>query len=73
MDVDEKTKVPRACIMDLGTAIVTQGPQSRRPATGQGARTPHWTAPEGFQAGVNLIKASDVFSFAMITIEVRRE
>ena len=63
--------VPHARIADFGIAIVTKNLDSIRPATRQNIHTPLWSAPEVLR-GENPGKESDVYSFAMITVEVRR-
>ena len=68
--VDVVDNVPHARIVDFGIAIVTKNPNSIRPATRQGANTPRWSAPEIFFEQ-NPSKESDVYSFAMVTIEVQ--
>ena len=70
--VDIVDNIPHARIADFGIAIVTKNPDSIRPATRQDAHTPRWSAPEIF-LGQNPTKESDVYSFAMVTIEVHRE
>lgn len=69
--VDVVDNVPRACIADLGTAIVTRNLNSMRAATVQGSKTPRWSAPEVLKEQNPTMK-SDVYSFAMIVVEVRR-
>ena len=70
--VDVVGNVPHAYIADFGISIVTKNLDSIRAATRQGVHTPRWSAPEIFH-GQNPSKESDVYSFAMVTIEVRRE
>ena len=64
--------IPHARIADFGIAIVTKNLDSLRTATHQNTHTPQWSAPEIF-LGQNPSHASDVYSFAMVTIEVRCE
>ena len=64
--------IPHARIADFGIAIVTKNLDSVRPDTRQEVHTPRWSAPEIF-LGKNPSKESDVYSFAMVAIEVRRE
>ena len=75
MSVDENTNVPWACIADLGTATVTSNLYSVRSATEQKSKTPRWSAPELLEEQDvehrNPTQKSDVFSFAMVTIQVR--
>ena len=68
--VDVVDNVPHACIVDFGIAIVTKNLDSIRPATRQGAHTPQWSAPEIF-LGQNPSEESDIYSFAMVMIEVQ--
>ena len=70
--VDIVDNVPHARIMDFGITIVTKNPNSVRHPTHQGAHTPRWSAPEILHKQ-NPSKESDVYSFAMVTIEVRHE
>ena len=61
----------RARITDFGLATVTQNLDSIRSATGDQGHTARWTAPEILnEEGVHS-KEADVFSFAMVMIEVR--
>jgi serine/threonine protein kinase len=61
-----------ARIADFGIAIVTKNLDSMRTDTRQDVHTPQWSAPE-IILGQIPSKESDVYSFAMVTIEVRRE
>ena len=70
--VDVVDNVPHARIVDFGIAIVTKNLNSIRPATHQRAHTPRWSAPEIF-GEQNPSKESDIYSFAMVTIEVHCE
>ena len=70
--VDVVDNVPHARIVDFGIAIVTRNLNSIRPPTRQGAHTPRWSAPETFLEQ-NPSKESDIYSFAMVAIEVRCE
>ena len=64
--------VPRALIADFGLATVTRNPDSIRPATRQPHHTALWTAPEVLEKEKeNPSKESDIYSFAMLMIEVR--
>ena len=61
----------RARITDFGLAMVTQNPdsiQNGEVADGQSVR---WVAPEILDDRGTFSKEADVFSFAMVTIEVR--
>ena len=70
--VDVVDNIPHARIADFGIAIVTKNLDSIRPATRQEVHTPRWSAPEIF-LGQNPSKKTDVYSFAMVVIEVHRE
>ena len=70
--VDVVDNIPHARIADFGIAIVTKNVDSIRTDTRQDVHTPRWSAPEIF-LGQNPSKESDVYSFAMVTIEVYRE
>ena len=57
-----------ARIVDFGLTTVTHNPDSMRSAS-QHNHTPRWTAPEVLLGGV-YSKEADIFSFAMVVIEV---
>jgi len=59
----------RARIADFGLATVTQNVDSIRNASLQRGFTPRWAAPEVLNEGPHS-KEADIFSFAMVTIEV---
>jgi len=59
-----------ARIADFGLATVTQNLDSVRNASLQRGFTPRWAAPEVLAEGPNS-KEADIFSFAMVMIEVR--
>ena len=62
-----------ARIVDFGLATVTRNPDSMRSVSDQHGNTPRWTAPEVLN-GEAYSKEADIFSFAMVMIEVcRRE
>ena len=61
----------RARIADFGLATVTQSLDSVRSASCHHALTARWTAPEVLDEGT-YSKEADIFSFAMVMIEVRR-
>jgi serine/threonine protein kinase len=63
-------EAPQALIADFGLAIVTRNPDSIRTATRQPCNIARWTAPEVLN-GANPTKESDIYSFAMVMIEVR--
>ena len=65
--VDIVGNAPHARIADFDIAIVMKNLDSS-----QNVPTPRWSAPEIFR-GQNPTKESDVYSFAMVTIEVHRE
>ena len=58
-----------ARITDLGLAMVTQ--DTARSAFGDQGHTARWTAPEILNEEGTYSKEADVFSFAMVVIEVR--
>ena len=68
--VDVVDNVPHVLIMDFGIAIMTKNVDSIRPATRQKDHTPQWSAPEIF-LGQNPSEESDIYSFAMVMIEVQ--
>ena len=70
--VDVVDNIPHARIADFGIAIVTKNMNSIRPPTRQEGHTPRWSAPEILHEQ-NPSKESDIYSFAMVTIEVYRE
>ena len=59
-----------ARIADFGFATVTQNLDSIPSASGHHCHTPRWTAPEVLKEGT-YSKEGDIFSFAMVMIEVR--
>ena len=59
----------RARIADFGLTKVTRNPDSIQSATLQHGYSPRWTAPEVLNEG-DASKKSDIFSFAMVMIEV---
>jgi len=59
-----------ARIADSGLAMVTQNLDSIRSISSQHGNTPRWAAPEVLKEGI-YSKEADVFSFAMVMIEVR--
>ena len=61
-----------ARLADFGLAIITRGLVSIRPASSHRGHTVQWTAPEVL-TGEKSSEESDIFSFAMVMIEVRRE
>ena len=60
-----------ARIADFGLATVTQNLDSRRSVSYQRGHTVRWTAPEVLNEGTYSTEA-DIFSFAMVMIEVCR-
>jgi len=60
-------------ITDFGLAAVARNLDSVRNTSGDRGHTPRWTAPEVLEGKVAYSKEADVFSFAMIMIEVRYE
>ena len=63
----------RARITDFGLARVTQNLDSIRSGSGDQGHTARWTAPEILNEEGAHSKEADVFSFAMVMIEVRCE
>ena len=70
--VEVVDNIPHARIADFGVTIVTKNVDSIRTDTCQDVHTPRWSAPEILRKQ-NPTKESDVYSFAMVTIEVHRE
>jgi len=58
-----------ACITDFGLTMVTRNPDSAQSASCQHGYTPRWAAPEVLNDGT-YSKEADIFSFAMVMIEV---
>ena len=63
----------RARITDFGLAMVTQDLDSVRTAVGDHGHTVRWTAPEILNEQGTYSKEADIFSFAMVMIEVHYE
>ena len=61
----------RARIAEFGLATVTQNLDSIRTASDEHGHTARWTAPEILNEEGTHSKEADVFSFAMVMIEVR--
>ena len=59
-----------ALIADFGLATVTQNLDSMQSISRQRGHTPRWAAPEVLNEGT-YSKEADIFSFAMVMIEVR--
>ena len=62
-----------ARLTDFGVATVTQNLDSIRSPSDDRGHTPRWTAPEILKEEGAYSKEADVFSFAMVMIEVRYE
>lgn len=62
----------RARITDFGLAMVTQDLDSTRSAPTEQEHSARWIAPEILDGQGTYSKEGDVFSFAMVTIEVCR-
>lgn len=60
-----------ALIADFGLALVIPNPDSTLSFPRQRGHTPQWTAPEVLNDGIHS-KEADIFSFAMVMVEVRR-
>lgn len=58
-------------ITDFGLAMVAQNQDSVRSAQGDHGHTARWTAPEILSGEGTYSKEADVFSFAMVMVEVR--
>ena len=58
-------------ITDFCLAIVAQNQDSIRDARGEPRHTTRWTAPEILNKKGSFSKGADVFSFAMVMVEVR--
>ena len=63
----------RARITDFGLAIVTQDLDLIRTASDEHGHTARWTAPEILNEEGSHSKEADIFSFAMVMIEVRHK
>ena len=61
----------RARITDIGLAMVTQNQSLVRSASHEHEHSARWIAPEILDDRGTYSKEADVFSFAMVTIEVR--
>ena len=61
----------RACVAEFGLSTVTEHLDFMRTASDHQGYTPRWTAPEVLHEG-RRSKEADVFSFAMVMIEVLR-
>jgi len=59
-----------ARITDFGLATVTQNLDSMRTASEDQGHTARWTAPEILTEEGTYSKEADIFSFAMVMIEV---
>ena len=70
--VEVVDNVPHARIADVGITIVTKNLDSICADTRQDVHTSRWSAPEIF-CEQNPSEKSDVYSFAMVTIEVHCE
>jgi len=58
-------------ITDFGLAMVAQTQDSVRSLQGEHGHTARWTAPEILNERGTHSKEADVFSFAMVMVEVR--
>ena len=61
----------RALITNCGLAVVTQNLDSIQSAPDEHAQSIRWIAPEILANRETFSKEADVFSFAMVIIEVR--
>jgi len=62
--------IGNARIVDFGLTTVTQNPDSTRSVSHDHGHTPRWSVPEVLKGGA-YNKEADIFSFAMVMIEVR--
>ena len=62
-----------ARITDFGLATIVRDPKSLAKALDDQGHSPRWAAPEILQSTSPATKESDVFAFAMVVIEVRRD
>ena len=62
-----------ARIADFGLATITQNMDSMQGASDGPGHTARWTAPEILNDQGTYSREADVFSFAMVMIEVPRE
>lgn len=60
-----------AKVTDFGLAIVTQNLDSTRSTLDELGHNARWIAPEILNGRGTYSKEGDIFSFAMVTIEVR--
>ena len=67
--VDESSN---ARITDFGLAAIVRDSHSMRSSLDEDRYTPRWCAPEILMGEQPAGKESDVFSFGMVIIEVRR-
>ena len=63
--------VGHARITDFGLAMVTRNLDTTQNASGENEDSARWIAPEISDNRGTYSKEADVFSFAMVTIEVR--
>ena len=63
----------RARITGFGLAVVTRNLDSIRSASAGGGHGARWIAPEILDDRGTYSEEGDIFSFAMVTIEVRRK
>jgi len=61
----------RAKVTDFGLAVVTQSLDSTRSTLDELGHNARWVAPEILDGRGLYSKEGDIFSFAMVTIEVR--
>jgi len=62
-----------ARITDFGLASIVRDPKSLVIALDDQGYSPRWAAPEILQSTSPTTKESDIFAFAMVIIEVRRD
>jgi len=61
----------RAQITDCGLAVVTRNLDSTRSAPDEHEHSTRWTSPEILAKQGTFSKEADIFSFAMVMVEVR--
>ena len=71
--VDIDCNIPRACIGNFNSALFTENSYASRSTRSMGGvgHVQRWSAPEVL-SGDNVSKESDIYSFSMTIIEVRR-
>ena len=60
----------RACLTDFGLTSITRGDNSINSPTDTSPTSTTWAAPEVLESG-NVTKEGDIFTVAMVSVEVR--